>query len=101
MGEARRRGTPEQRAQAALAAARAKFPATVKCNRCQVDLADITPLDTRGMPGLRLAGVAHCKACESQTMVLDGDPESLAQFAAFMQDEKGDVLIGTERKPGA
>lgn len=89
MGEAKRRGTQEQREISALAAMRAQFPATVTCNNCQADLSDITPMDVRGMSGMRLAGGAHCPACQNDTWVLDGTQDALSLFRQHMDAEHG------------
>ena len=100
MGEAKRRGSQVTRKEEAVTILRARFPAFVKCNQCQAELSDINPLDTRGMSGLRLAGIAHCSACEHETFVLDGEPEALAAFQEFMASERGDeVSSGVALKP--
>ncbi len=97
MGEAKRRGSLEQRTAAALAAQRARFPDTVACNSCQASLSEISPIDVRGLEGLRAAGVAHCDSCASDTYVLDGEPEALEFFAEQMQKEG--VLVGKAKRP--
>lgn len=100
MGEAKRRGSQETRIEQAVTTLRAQFPAFVSCNQCQAELSDITPLDTRGMPGLHLAGVANCSACEHETFVLDGEPDALAAFHAYMASEHGDGFTsGVALKP--
>ena len=100
MGEAKRRGSHEIRKEQVVTSLRARFPATVKCNHCAAELSEINPLDTRGMPGLRLAGVAHCSACDHNTFVLDGEPQALAAFQAYMASEHGhEVSSGVALKP--
>lgn len=100
MGEAKRRGSHEIRKEQAVTSSRARFPAVVNCNHCAAELSEINPLDTRGMPGLRLAGVAYCSACDHSTFVLDGEPEALAAFQAHMAFEHGDeVSSGVALKP--
>lgn len=89
MGEARRRGSRVEREAAAVAEHRARFPASVKCNNCQADLTEITPMDVRGIPGMRLAGGAHCASCRHDTWVLDGTPEGLAAVRQFLDEEHG------------
>lgn len=100
MGEAKRRGSQESRKEQAVTALRALFPSTVKCNHCEAELSAIDPLDTHGMPGLHLAGIARCSACEHNTFVLDGEPEALAAFQEYMASEHGDeVYSGVALKP--
>lgn len=100
MGEAKRRGSQADRETAAIAALRAMFPASVKCNNCQADLTEIAPMDVRGIPGMRLAGGAHCPSCGHVTWVLDGTPEGLALFRQFLDEEHGAgaVASGTARR---
>jgi len=97
MGEAKRRGTAAQREAAAVAAQRAKFPASVSCNNCSAALKDINPMDVRGFPGLRLAGAAHCTSCSHDTWVLDGTPEGLALFQQFLEEAHGAGAVATGR----
>ncbi len=95
MGEAKRRGSAEQRQVAAVAAQREQLPKVVMCNNCKAELTDIHPMDVRGMPGMRLAGGAHCPACSHDTWVLDGTPEGLALFQGFLDEEHGAGAIST------
>ncbi len=100
MGQAKIRGTHEERAAQAKLAARAQFPATVKCNNCEADIAEIEPLDVRGMAGMRLAAAAICPSCSSTTWVLDGTPEALAKMQAFLNEEHGvQAQTGRALKP--
>lgn len=100
MGQAKSRGSAEQRVREAKERERAKFPQTVKCNNCQKDLSEITPLGNLGFEGLRLAGAANCSDCESTTWVLDGTDEALAKVAFAMDAiHNGDVKSGFELKP--
>jgi hypothetical protein len=99
MGEAKRRGTQEQRQQAAIAANRAKFPDVVECNACHAELSEIVPFDTRGIPGLRLAGGAHC-GCGNITYVIDGTPDAVARLQEVLAEEHGGApKVGTAPKP--
>lgn len=90
MGQAKLKGSFEQRQAQAIANARAQFPASVKCNNCGHDLTDIQPMDVRQMPGMRLAGGAICSECSNTTWVLDGTPEALAKLQEFMDEEHGE-----------
>lgn len=99
MGEAKRRGSQVEREAAAVAARRAQFPDSVKCNNCQAELTEIVPMDVRGVHGMRLAGGAYCAACQHDTWVLDGTPEGLSLFRRFLDHEHGAgaVSSGTAR----
>ena len=95
MGEAKRRGSQAAREAAAIAARRSQFPASVKCNNCQADLTVIEPMDVRGIHGMRLAGAAHCDACQHVTWVLDGTAEGLGLFRQFLDHEHGAGAVST------
>lgn len=99
MGQAKRRGTLEQRAAEAKDRARRQFPDSVICNNCQADLTEIQPLDVRGLEGMRLAGVAHCGACAHDTWVLDGDSHGLQLFQRFMAEQHGGEAVSTGLAP--
>ena len=100
MGQAKLKGTFEQRRAQAIADTRARFPASVKCNNCEADLEEIHAMDVRGMPGLQLAGAAICPACSHTTWVLDGSPEALQRFQEFMAAEHGEeAKTGVAVKP--
>lgn len=89
MGQAKLRGTPEERKAKALEAMRDKFPATVTCNNCGASLTEIHPMDVHGLPGIRLAGGAHCNSCGHDTWVLDGTPEGLELAQQFLREQHG------------
>jgi hypothetical protein len=98
MGQAKRRGSEEQRRAQAITAARVALPESVKCNECQADLTEIEPMNLRGMVGLRAAGLARC-GCGCVTWVVDGTSEAKEAFAEFMSAEHGDGLkVGTATK---
>ena len=101
MGQAKNRGNHEQRIVEARTRERAKFPASVKCNNCQVDLAQIEPMDIRSIPRMRLAGGALCSACDSTTWVLDGTEEGLANTAEMPEQIHGGdaAQLGFAQRP--
>lgn len=103
MGQAKNRGSVEQRIAEAKARERAKFPATVACNNCQAQLSDIEPMDVRGMDGMRAAGAARCEACSSVTWVLDGTPEAMAGVSEYLEHQNGTgpAQMGFVPRPGA
>lgn len=90
MGQAKIKGSFEQRQAQALAKARAQFPASVNCNNCGDELSEIQAMDVRGMPGMRLAGAAICASCTQTTWVLDGTPEAIEKMQEFMDEMHGE-----------
>jgi hypothetical protein len=100
MGQAKLKGSFQQRQAQAIAQARTQFPQSITCNNCSHELTDIQPMDVRGIPGMRLAGGAICTSCSHKTWVLDGTPEALAQMQEFMDQENGETAkMGFEKKP--
>lgn len=81
MGQAKNRGSQADRVAQAVARERAKFPASVKCKSCQADLTEITPLSTKGHPGIWLMGQAKCRPCDCITWVVEGEPEAVMQLS--------------------
>lgn len=100
MGQAKLKGSFEQRQAQAMSRVRSRFPASIKCNHCSNDLADIQAMDVRGIPEMRLAGAALCDVCSSTTWVLDGTPKALAEFQDFMSSQHGEkVQVGVAQRP--
>lgn len=101
MGQAKKRGSQEQRIAEAKARERAMFPDSVKCNNCAADLTEIEVLDVRGIPGMRAAGHAFCAACNCGTYVLDGTDEGKAGVKAWLDQQMGAEAIktGQELRP--
>jgi hypothetical protein len=100
MGQAKNRGTFEERAAASKASTRALFPESVTCNHCKQQISEIEPMDVRGIPGMRLAGGAICSSCTYTTWILDGTPEAVAAMQKIMNAEHSSPAeVGSERKP--
>jgi hypothetical protein len=96
LGQAKVKGSYEQRKEQAIATARAGFPDSVKCNNCNLDLTEIVSMDTRGLIGLRKVGAAICDACSQTTWILDGSPQSLAEFSSYISEESdGEIKLGS------
>lgn len=99
MGQAKSRGTFEERKAQAIARERAKFPESVKCNNCGHKLTEIHSMDVRGMEGMQLAGASICPECGHTTWTLGGTPEGLAVFQDYLSSQhKGEVKMGITRK---
>ena len=100
MGQAKNRGNQAQRIEQALARERAKLPSSVKCNSCQADLTDITPMDTRGMAGIDIAGAAECHPCGCTTWALHGNPADVESQLSRLQQIYGAGIAGVALKDG-
>lgn len=85
MGQARRRGSAEQRAADAIARDRARFPATVNCTQCNEVLTAIQSVDTGSISGLRSAGGAECPTCGGVTWVFNGTRDAVQRAGQFFK----------------
>lgn len=89
MGQARLRGTPEQRKAAAIDRQMALRPKFITCNNCQARLTDMAPMDIDGLDGIQAAFTAHCPACGHDTYALKGEPEAVARLHMAIEDNVG------------
>ncbi|PKO87245.1 MAG: hypothetical protein CVU18_11350 [Betaproteobacteria bacterium HGW-Betaproteobacteria-12] len=97
MGQAKKRGTLEQRRQAAKARIDALRPEVIICNQCGGEIQDILDLPTSGMPGIDAAFAGHCQACSSSTYAIKGDPKAVEQLMLAITETTGDVpLLGVQ-----
>lgn len=98
MGQAKRRGTREDRAkQAQMHSDKRKptLPQSIECNQCNAELTDITQLPAHWIEGITLAGASICPHCDSETFVLEGEQDAIERFRLALSEEEGDVLIGS------
>lgn len=96
MGDAKRKGSRDERVAAAIAKLEALRPDVIQCNDCKAQLTEIVRIDARNMRGIEAAFSAHCAACDADTLALKGDPEAVADFFAFVQSTTGgEGNIGT------
>lgn len=80
VGQARKRGSQSDRIALAQSRERAKFPPSLKCQSCDADLTEITPLSTKARPGIWLLGKAKCGPCDCITWHVAGEPEAVMQL---------------------
>lgn len=97
MGQAKNRGTLEQRAAEAKAKIEALKPASIICNECKGDVTDIHTMDTHGMPGIQAVFAGIC-GCGSTTYAMQGDREALADLMLAMEStHEGEGKIGIQK----
>ncbi|MBC7172331.1 MAG: hypothetical protein H5U40_07900 [Polyangiaceae bacterium] len=85
MGEARRRGTREDRIAKAIERIEALRPAFIVCNGCAAELRDVFPLEIESAPGLDAVHYARCEACDAETLAAQGTPEALRVLADHLR----------------
>jgi hypothetical protein len=95
MGQAKLRGTPEQRKQVAIERQLSLRPKYIVCNNCKAELADMQPIDVSGMRGIDAAFAAHCPHCDHDTYAIKGEPEAVATMHMAIED-----ATGTESQSG-
>jgi len=102
MGQAKQRGTLEQRRAQAQSRIEALKPEKLLCNECDGETTDIQVLDSRGIPGVEAVFGGQCPKCHGNILAVRGTPEAAeAVMSAFlsangtggslgMQDTKGE-----------
>ncbi len=100
MGEAKSRGTQQDRVAAALARSTVApaAPPVIRCNLCQATLPDVQQLDAQPLKGIQLAYKAHCSACNQDTWAVKGEPAAVRAFYDALEKAAGQkVQLGTTR----
>jgi Zn finger protein HypA/HybF involved in hydrogenase expression len=86
MGQAKLRGTTEQRKQAAVERQLSLRPKHIVCNNCQATLTEMQPMDISGIRGIDAAFAAHCPHCDHDTYAIKGEREAVANMHMAIED---------------
>ena len=98
MGQAKRRGTLEDRVAQAQAKLFAGKPEKLVCNSCGADVTQINPVSTRGLRGLESIWVGQCD-CGHTTFAANGEPKAVqAFFEAISLDTE--LTLGRQGQDG-
>lgn len=98
MGQAKNRGTLEQRVAQAQAKIEAGRPEKLVCNGCGADVTQINPVSTRGLRGLEAIWVGQCD-CGQTTFAASGEPKAVqAFFEAISMDTE--LTLGRQSQDG-
>jgi hypothetical protein len=99
MGQAKKRGSLEQRVAQAQARIEASRPEKLVCNGCGADVTTIHPVSTRGLTGVEAIWVGQCD-CGQTTFAASGEPQAVqAFFDALSQDTE--LTLGSQRRDGS
>ena len=98
MGQARNRGTQEQRIAQAQAKIEATRPEKLVCNGCGGDVTTINPVSTRGLRGIDAIWVGQCD-CGQTTFAASGEPQAVEAFF-FALSENTELTLGSQSKDG-
>lgn len=99
MGQAKQRGTAEQRIAQAQAKIEATRPEKLVCNGCGGDVTTINPVSTRGLRGIEAIWVGQCE-CGQTTFAASGEPKAVEAFF-FALSENTELTLGRQNKDGA
>jgi hypothetical protein len=99
MGQAKNRGTKDQRIAQAQAKIEATRPEKLVCNGCNADVTAIHPVSTRGLRGIDAIWVGQCD-CGQTTFAASGEPQAVDAFF-FALSENTELTLGSQSKDGA
>lgn len=99
MGQAKNRGTKDQRIAQAQAKIEATRPEKLVCNGCSADVTAIHPVSTRGLRGIDAIWVGQCE-CGQTTFAASGEPQAVDAFF-FALSENTELTLGSQSKDGA
>jgi hypothetical protein len=99
MGQAKQRGTQQERETQARARVESLKPASIVCNHCKEEITEVHTMDTRGVQGIDGAFAGIC-SCGHTTWAVAGGPEATAALAASMQETTGQrPIMGSMPRP--
>ena len=99
MGQAKRRGSLEQRIAAAQARIEATRPEKLVCNACGADVTTIHPVSTRGLSGVEAIWVGQCD-CGQTTFAASGEPRAVQAFFDALGSDT-ELTLGSQRRDGS
>jgi hypothetical protein len=101
MGQAKQRGTQEQRATQAKAKIDALRPGKLVCGACKTAFTDFGIIDTRGMKGIHAAFGGICPSCGETVLAFSGEKDAVANAMIALQDRMvDDGKLGTQSRDG-
>lgn len=98
MGQAKRRGTLDDRIAQANARIEATRPEKLVCNGCGADVTTIHPVSTRGLPGIDAIWVGQCD-CGQTTFAASGDPRAVQAFFDALGSD-AELTLGSQSRDG-
>ena len=98
MGQAKRRGTLDDRIAQANARIEATRPEKLVCNGCGADVTTIHPVSTRGLSGIDAIWVGQCD-CGQTTFAASGDPTAVQAFFDALGSD-AELTLGSQSRDG-
>ena len=101
MGQAKQRGTKEQRVAQAKAKVEALRPAKLVCGACKTAVTDFDAMDTRNMHGIQAAFGGICPSCGETVLAFSGEQEAVANAMIAWQDAmESEGKLGMQSRNG-
>lgn len=101
MGQAKQRGTKEQRVAQAQAKVDALRPEKLTCGSCKTAFTDFQSLDTRKMTGIHAAFGGICPSCGETVLAFSGEKEAVANAMIAWQDAmESESKLGRQSRDG-
>lgn len=101
MGQAKQRGTQEQRIAQAKAKTDALRPEKLVCGACKTAFTDFDAMDTRNLKGIRAAFGGICPSCGETVLAFSGDQDAVADAMIAWQDAMGsEGKLGMQSRGG-
>ena len=98
MGQAKRRGTLDDRIAQANARIEATRPEKLVCNGCGADVTTIHPVSTRGLSGIDAIWVGQCE-CGQTPFAASGDPRAVQAFFDALGSD-AELTLGSQSRDG-
>ncbi|NJD24691.1 MAG: hypothetical protein FIB06_04740 [Betaproteobacteria bacterium] len=99
MGQAKQRGSREQRIAQAQERIEATRPEKLVCNGCGADVTTIHPVSTRGLAGIEAIWVGQCD-CGQTTFAASGEPSAVQAFFDALGSDT-ELTLGSQRQDGS
>lgn len=99
MGQAKLRGSREQRVAQAMDKIEATRPAKLVCNSCQADVTDIHPVSTRGLRGIEAIWMGQCQ-CGHTTFAASGEANAVQAFFDALASD-AELQLGSQSQDGS
>jgi hypothetical protein len=97
MGQAKQRGTYEDRTANALARSESLRPTKLDCKHCQAEITEIEQMAITGMAGVNAVYTGLCD-CGHTSFAMIGEPQAVAKAMLLLDMQlDGDGIVGLEK----
>lgn len=101
MGDAKRRGTPEERAEEAKARVESLRPAQLVCGACKTAFSQFDAIEAPDLRGIDAIFGGQCPSCGNDVLVFKGEPQAVADAMLAWERMMGaDAKLGYQSRDG-